>query len=70
MWGDDDELFELNEMLEFLADWIDSDPDTLGRSLDRFTGGSYLLDELREDAARFVFLLGGPADRFIHGNQS
>jgi hypothetical protein len=64
-----DEQVELGEMLEFLADWIDADADTLGWSLDRFTGGSYLLDELRGELARFVFLLGGASDRFVHGSR-
>jgi hypothetical protein len=63
-----EETVELGEMLEFLADWIDHTPDVLGESLDRFCGGGYRLDVLRADVARFVFLLGGPSDRFIDGD--
>lgn len=65
----DDEVLELGEMLEFLADWIDSAPDTLGQSLTDFIGGGYTLDELRAEVSRFVFLLGGTCDRIINGNQ-
>ncbi len=65
----DDDIVELGEMLEFLADWIDYAPDALGEWLARFTGGGYTLDELSADLARFVFLLGGPGDRFVLGNE-
>lgn len=64
----DDDIVELRETLEFLADWIDYTPDTLGECLAAFTGGGYTLDELRADLARFVFLIGGPGDRFVLGD--
>jgi hypothetical protein len=63
--------WELGEMLEFLYDWIaydhDRGHDTLSRSLDRFTGYGYTIDELRADLARFSFLLGGDGQRLIFG---
>lgn len=50
---------ELAEMLEFLGDWLDSDRETLVASLTRFVGSpDYGPDSLREDFARFRFLLG------------
>lgn len=64
----DDDVVELAEMLEFLHDWLGS-TDTLGESLTAFVGGGYTLDELRADLSRFVFLLGGSGDRFIHGSR-
>ena len=65
----DDDIVELAEMLEFLHDWIDYAPDALGEWLAQFTGAGYTLDELRADLSRFVFLLGGSGDRFIHGSR-
>jgi hypothetical protein len=61
---------ELAEMLQFLGDWLVSDPDLDG-SLTRFVGHpAYDLRQLRADLDRFTFLLGandgeplfGPAD--------
>lgn len=65
----DDDMVELGELLEFVADWIDYAPDALGECLADFTSGGYTLGELRADLARFVFLLGGPGDRFVLGNE-
>jgi hypothetical protein len=49
---------ELAEMLQFLGDWLASDPD-LDVSLTRFVGHrAYDLPQLRADLDRFTFLLG------------
>ena len=49
---------ELAEMLQFLGDWLASDPD-LDVSLTRFVGHpAYDLRQLRSDLDRFIFLLG------------
>jgi hypothetical protein len=66
----DIDAFELSELLEFLADWLGHDPAAvLDTSLGRFTNDGYNLDELRADLARFVFLLGGPGERFVLRDQ-
>jgi hypothetical protein len=62
-----DDALELGEMLEFLGDWIEFNPDRLGHWLERFTVGGYTLDELRADLARFAFVLGGDGQSFIAG---
>jgi hypothetical protein len=51
---------ELAELLQFLSDWLSADRDRLEASLRQFldTGG-YDVTQLRNDLARFVFLLGG-----------
>jgi hypothetical protein len=50
---------ELAELLEFLSDWLESDRATLSASLTRFVGSpDYGPDSLRDDFARFRFLLG------------
>jgi hypothetical protein len=50
---------ELAELLEFLADWLESDRANLTASLARFVGSpDYGPDTLRSDFARFRFLLG------------
>lgn len=51
---------ELAELLQFLTDWLTTDPDNLAGSLTRFLGTrAYTLDQLRADLDRFAFLLGG-----------
>jgi len=56
---DIEDAIELAEMLEFLGDWLESDRGTLVASLTRFVGSpDYGPDSLREDFARFRFLLG------------
>jgi hypothetical protein len=51
---------ELAEMLQFLSDWLDRDRDHLQASLQRFPGShAYSTQQLHEDLARFIFLLGG-----------
>lgn len=53
------DAIELAELLEFLGNWLDSDHDNLAVSLARFIGSTaYGLASLREDFARFRFLLG------------
>jgi hypothetical protein len=64
----DDDIVELGELLEFLHDILGYSPGVLLEArLARLTGGAYTLEELRADLARFAFLLGGDATRFVHG---
>ncbi len=54
-----EDAIELAEMLQFLGDWLEHDRDTLAASLARFVGvPDYGPASLREDFARFAFLLG------------
>jgi hypothetical protein len=56
---DIDDAVELAELLEFLGDWLESDRAVLAASLTRFVGvPGYGSESLREDFARFRFLLG------------
>jgi hypothetical protein len=51
---------ELAEMLQFLSDWLTRDQDHLEASLEGFAGScAYGTRQLRDDLARFIFLLGG-----------
>jgi hypothetical protein len=51
---------DLAEMLQFLDDWLATDPGDLGAPLGRFVSHpAYGLNDLRGDLARFIFLLGG-----------
>jgi hypothetical protein len=55
------DAMELEQMLDFLADWMKSDHDYLAPSLARFLGvedEDMGPDSLRDDFARFRFLLG------------
>jgi hypothetical protein len=53
------DAIELAELLEFLGNWLESDRDNLTGSLARFIGSAaYGPASLREDFARFRFLLG------------
>lgn len=53
------DAIELAELLELLGGWLDSDRDNLAASLARFIGSAaYGPGSLREDFARFRFLLG------------
>jgi hypothetical protein len=52
-----EEVVELSEMLEFLADWLNDR--RLTASYRQFTFGLLTVEELRADLARFAFLLGG-----------
>jgi len=50
---------ELAELLQFPSGWLESDHDNLAVSLARFVGSpAYGPDALRDDFARFRFLLG------------
>ena len=62
---------ELGEFLEFVVRWLDSDDDGVAGSLQRFVGhGSYGVDELRMDVARFAFLVGGrDGERLVGGDE-
>ena len=56
---DTGDAIELAELLQFLGDWLESDHDNLAESLEPFIGSTvYGPDSLREDFARFRFLLG------------
>ncbi len=51
---------ELAEILQFLSDWLGRDRDHLDASLEGFVGNpAYGTRQLRDDLARFIFLLGG-----------
>jgi hypothetical protein len=53
------DAIELAELLQFLGGWLESDHDILAASLVRFIGSTaYGPGSLREDFARFRFLLG------------
>lgn len=53
------DAIELAELLEFLGNWLEADHDNLAGSLARFVGSTaYGPGSLREDFARFRFLLG------------
>ncbi len=53
------DAIELAELLQFLSNWLESDHGNLAGSLARFVGSTaYGPDSLREDFARFRFLLG------------
>lgn len=54
-----DDAMELGQLLQFLDDWIATDREQFGISLARFIGiDGYGLETLRDDLARFMFLLG------------
>jgi hypothetical protein len=56
---DSGDATELAEVLGLRRDWLESDRDNLAGSLARFIGSTaYGPDALREDFARFRFLLG------------
>jgi hypothetical protein len=53
------DAMELAELLQFLGGWLESDHDNLAASLTRFVGSpAYGPGPLRDDLARFRFLLG------------
>jgi hypothetical protein len=54
-----DDAMELGQLLQFLDDWLTTDHGPVNESLARFTGcGAYGAESLRDDLARFTFLLG------------
>jgi hypothetical protein len=48
----------LPQLLDFIDDWLDTDPAHLDPSLARFVGPPYNIEQLRTDLQRFTFLLG------------
>ena len=61
---------ELAEMLQFLSDWLGRDRDHLDASLKGFAGSpAYGTPQLRDDLARFIFLLGGSDGEPLFGPQ-
>ena len=55
-----DDAIELGQFLQFLDDWLATDHTQLNESLARFVGcDAYGAAALRDDLARFTFLLGG-----------
>jgi hypothetical protein len=59
---------ELAELLQFLSQWLARDRARLGASLEQFAGHpAYGTGELRQDLARFVFLLGGDDGESLFG---
>jgi len=54
-----DDAMELGQLLQFPDDWLATDHKQLSTSLARFTGiDGYGVGTLRDDLARFMFLLG------------
>jgi len=50
---------ELGQLLQFLDSWLATGHDQLSESLARFVGcDGYGIESLRDDLARFTFLLG------------
>ena len=59
---------DLAETLQFLSQWLDRDPARLGASLEQFVGHpAYGTAQLRQDLARFVFLLSGDDGESLFG---
>ena len=53
------DAMELGQLLRLLDDWLATDHEQLGTSLARFIGvAGYGVETLRDDLARFMFLLG------------
>ena len=60
---------ELAELLQFLSRWLARDRARLGASLEQFVGHpAYNTGELRQDLARFTFLLGGDDGESLFGH--
>jgi len=54
-----EDAMELGQLLRFLDDWLATDHGPLDESLTRFVRcGAYGAESLRDDLARFMFLLG------------
>lgn len=54
-----DDAMELGQLLQFLDDWLATDCGAVNESLTRFVGcEAYCAGSLRDDLARFTFLLG------------
>jgi hypothetical protein len=53
------DAMELGQLLQFLDDWPATDCGPVNESLTRFVDcGAYGVESLRDDLARFTFLLG------------
>jgi hypothetical protein len=53
------DAIELAELLQFLAGWLDADPERLQASLLAYVGNpAYGTTHLQQDLHRFAFLLG------------
>jgi hypothetical protein len=53
------DAMELGQLLQFLDDWLSTDHGPVSDSLPRFVGcEAYGVESLRDDLARFTFLLG------------
>jgi hypothetical protein len=60
---------ELAELLQFLSQWLARDRARLDASLEQFVGHpAYNIGELRQDMARFTFLLGGDDGEPLFGH--
>jgi len=67
---DTTDAIELAELLEFIGDWLAADHGQLSASLRTFTGShAYDPGTLRDDLARFTFLLGGDGEGLFHQRQ-
>jgi hypothetical protein len=54
-----DDAMELGQLLQFLDDWLATGHGPVDDSLTRFVGcDAYGAESLRDDLARFTFLLG------------
>jgi hypothetical protein len=54
-----DDAMKLGQLLRFLDDWLSTDHGPVRESLTRFVGcEAYGTGSLRDDLARFTFLLG------------
>ena len=54
-----DEVEAFGQLLQFLDDWLSTDHGPVDESLTRFAGcEAYGVESLRDDLARFTFLLG------------
>jgi hypothetical protein len=59
---------ELAETLQFLSQWLATDPARLAASLEQFVGDpAYGIQDLRGDLERFTFLLGGSDGEQLFG---
>jgi hypothetical protein len=63
------DAMELTQLLQLIADWLDSDPARLGPSLLDYIGHpAYGLADLHADLDRFTFLLGGDDGEALFGH--
>jgi hypothetical protein len=68
---DTSDIVELAELLQFLHDWLATDPTRLGESLNGFVRSrAYDLGELQADLNKFIFLLGASDGESLFGPES